>query len=196
MRIAYVVVPIALAAAGLAAQSHSPARGQSIDEAPAALRPMAARAEQGMNALQAALLARLGEQMKSGGPASAVRVCRDEAQAIGARVAREQGLALGRTSHRLRNPQNAAPQWAAALVREGAGTKAGSPGVRVFDLGDRVGVARPIGFVEMCGACHGAPERIPAEVRALVASAYPADAATGFAPGDLRGWIWAEVSKE
>jgi hypothetical protein len=30
---------------------------------------------------------------------------------------------------------------------------------------------------------------------AALAGAYPQDRATGFAPGDLRGWMWAEVPK-
>jgi hypothetical protein len=183
------------AAAGLAAQAGQAVRGQSLEDVPADLRTRVERAEQGMNALQAALLARLGEQMKAGGPASAVTVCRDEAPAITARIAREQGIALGRTSHRLRNPGNTAPAWAESLVRDGTGTKAAAHGVRVFDLGDSVGVVRPIGFVEMCGACHGSPDRIPAAVGEVIAAGYPTDAAVGFAPGDLRGWMWAEVPK-
>lgn len=198
MRVALLITSMVLAGTSLPAQVNETARvrGLAPDKAPAALRPAIGRAEQAMNALQSALLARLSEQMKAGGPASAVAVCRDEAQTIGARVAQEQGVALGRTSHRLRSPKNAPPAWAQPLVLEAAGTKAAAHGVRAYDLGDRVGVVRPIGFVETCGACHGAPDRIPDAVRAIVASAYPADAATGFAPGDLRGWMWAEVPKQ
>jgi hypothetical protein len=32
-------------------------------------------------------------------------------------------------------------------------------------------------------------------IGATLAVAYPGDRATGFAPGDLRGWMWAEVPK-
>lgn len=176
------------------AQSDRAVVGQAPDDVPA-LRPAVARAEAGMNAMQAALMTRLGDEMASGGAASAVTVCRDEAATIAARVAREQGIALGRTSHRLRNPGNAPPPWAAALIRTSAGSKAGAQSVRVFDLGDRVGVVRPIGFAPMCATCHGSPDQIPAPVRAIVAAAYPDDAATAFVPGDLRGWMWAEVTK-
>lgn len=194
MRFALMSMVVTLAAVVSSAQTGG-SPGLTPEQVPATLQPALARAEQGMNALQASLLARLREQMAAGGPSSAVTVCRDEAPAITARVAREQGIALGRTSHRLRNPGNAAPPWAAALVAQAAGTKAGTHSVRVFDLGDRVGVVRPIGVVEMCASCHGQPASIPAPVRDVLAGAYPGDAAVGFAPGDLRGWIWAEVKK-
>jgi cytochrome c553 len=193
-RFALVLSLVALSAVVSSAQPGD-SLGVRPDQIPATLQPALARAEQGMNALQAALLARLREQMAAGGPSSAVTVCRDEAPAITARVAREQGIALGRTSHGLRNPGNAAPSWAAALVAQAAGTKAGSHSVRVFDLGDRVGVVRPIGFVEMCASCHGPQASIPAPVREVLATAYPSDAAVGFAAGDLRGWMWAEVKQ-
>ena len=36
-------------------------------------------------------------------------------------------------------------------------------------------------------------ESIPADVRAALAELYPADRATGYSVGDLRGWLWVEV---
>jgi hypothetical protein len=148
-----------------------------------------------MKALQGALLSRLREEMARGGPPAAITVCRDEAQAITAKIAREQGLALGRTSDRLRNPVNAAPAWARETVATSAGKRAAEVQQVTFDLGDRVGVLRPIGTADTCTSCHGAPSAISPEVRHLLAKAYPADRATGFATGDLRGWMWAEVPK-
>ena len=195
---ALLLLTIAATIAGASlATSHAqePAHGRLAGEIPATLHPAVARAEQVMNAMQAALLTRLRDQIASGGPASAVQVCRDEAQVITSRVAREQGIAMGRTSHALRNPANAAPAWAATLVRDTAGSTAATQGLRVFDLGDRVGVVRPIGFVDMCASCHGAPAALPPAIRDVLATSYPRDAAVGFAPGDLRGWMWAEVTK-
>lgn len=195
MRTAFIALSTSLlAAVTLTAQPSQRPRGQAPDEVPD-LRPAMARAEQAMNALQSALLARLADEMTRAGPTGAVSVCRDEAAAIATRVAREQSVVLGRTSHKLRNPANTPPAWAEALVSSSAGSKAAGHGIRVFDLGDRVGVVRPIGFVEMCASCHGAPGQIPAPVREIVTAAYPHDAAVGFAPGDLRGWMWAEVPK-
>ena len=195
MRHAHLLAALLLAVFAVPALAQDAPRGLGPADMPATLQPALARAEQGMNALQAALLTRLRDEMAGGGAASAVSVCRDEAQVITARIAREQGIALGRTSHRLRNPSNTAPTWAAGLVRDAAGGKAAAHGVRVFDLGDRVGVVRPIGVIDLCASCHGAPAAIPDAVRQAIGTAYPHDAAVEFAPGDLRGWMWAEVKK-
>ena len=64
---------------------------------------------------------------------------------------------------------------------------------RVVDLGDRIGVLRPIGTAPLCLTCHG-PALAP-EVREALAAKYPKDAARGFREGDLRGLLWAEVPK-
>jgi len=65
----------------------------------------------------------------------------------------------------------------------------------VVDLGENVGVLRPIGTADTCTHCHGTPSSLGPEVRDVLAKAYPADRATGFAAGDLRGWMWAEVTR-
>ena len=41
--------------------------------------------------------------------------------------------------------------------------------------------------------CHGPAEMIDDEILIAIAEHYPQDEAVGFAEGDLRGWIWAEV---
>ena len=154
-----------------------------------------ARAEQAMNELQQALLARLKAAMDSGGPSAAVEVCRTEARAIADAVAKKQGIELGRTSHRLRNSANAPRPWARAIVDGSAGVKVSAERLRTIDLGGRVGVLRPIGTAETCTRCHGREEEVRRNIGGTLATAYPGDRATGFAPGDLRGWFWAEVPK-
>lgn len=154
-----------------------------------------ARAEQAMNALQQALLTALIAAMQEGGPPAAVTVCHDQAVAIAEKVAREQGIALGRTSHRLRNPANAPRPWAKSAVEQVAGSKAAAVQRLVVDLGERVGVLRPIGTADMCLRCHGAPDAVRQQIGTALAASYPQDQATGFAAGDLRGWMWAEVPK-
>ena len=154
-----------------------------------------AKAEQAMNDLQQTLLARLKAAMDSGGPAAAVEVCRTDARTIAETVAKKQGIELGRTSHRLRNTANAPRPWARSIVEGASGVKAAAEQLRVVDLGDRVGVLRPIGTAEACTRCHGPAEEVRRHIGTALAAAYPQDRATGFAPGDLRGWMWAEVPK-
>jgi hypothetical protein len=169
--------------------------GAAGEPQPAPFPAETARAEQAMNELQQALLAKLKTTMESGGPAAAVEVCRTEARAIAETVAKKQGIELGRTSHRVRNPANAPRPWARAIVEGSAGVKSAAERIRVVDLGERVGVLRPIGTADMCTRCHGAEGDVRRNLGGALAAAYPQDRATGFSPGDLRGWMWAEVPK-
>lgn len=180
------LVLVAAAAPG----SGTPARPPGEETALAVARATAA-----MDSLQAALLSRLRAELERGGPTAAVSVCRDSAAVITARIARTQDLAIGRTSHRLRNPANAPRDWARPAVEKAAGAKAAAESLRVFDLGDRVGVLRPIGTAPLCMSCHGPVETVHAAIGPVLATTYPEDAAVGFAPGDLRGFMWAEVPK-
>ena len=171
----------------------APARAAAQSQSPSA--DAEARATLAMQALQGALIGRLRQEMDRGGPTAAITVCRDEAQAITGRVAREQGIAIGRTSHRLRSPANAPRPWMNDAMRASEGKRAADVHPVTVDLDDRVGVMRPIGTIEMCTACHGAAEEVKAHLGDALARAYPDDRATGFAVGDLRGWMWAEVPK-
>lgn len=186
---------VAAGTSGLWAEQAAPGGQAGTQAAVGAAADPVGRADAAMKALQGALLNRLREEMTRGGPPAAISVCRDEAQAITARIAKEQGIAIGRTSDRLRNPANAAPAWARDTVVSGAGKRAADLQQVVVDLGDTVGVLRPIGTVDACTSCHGTPSSIGPEVRDLLVKAYPGDRATGFAPGDLRGWMWAEVPR-
>jgi hypothetical protein len=163
--------------------------------APAEWQPAIARADAAIEAFQRQLMARLTAAMKDGGPAAAVTVCRDEAPRVAAAVARDSGVALGRASDRLRNPVNVPPAWARAAVESAAGRPAAEVRPATFDLGDRVGVLRPIVVREACTRCHGAREAIAPEVAKRLSREYPQDRAVGYASGDHRGFFWAEAAK-
>ena len=163
--------------------------------APPALEAPLRRADEAIARLQQGLQARLGKALAEGGPAAAVAVCRDEAPRVAAEVEAATGVRLGRTSDRLRNGRNVPPAWAAAAAAASAGRRAADVRAQGFDLGDRVGVLRPIAVAPVCTRCHGAPEAIPADVAAALKAAYPSDRATGYAPGDHRGFFWAEAAR-
>jgi hypothetical protein len=168
---------------------------QVLDTVPPELAEKAKAAEGAMQALQLRLFQRLSQELGSGGPAGAVTVCRDEAQALTAAVAQEQGLEVGRTSHRLRNPKNAPRPWAQPFVTAVATRKAAEVKPIYVDLGDRLGLLKPIPMGELCTTCHGAADSLAPEVARVLKEGYPEDRATGFAPGDVRGFFWAEVRK-
>jgi hypothetical protein len=124
-----------------------------------------------------------------------VTVCRTDAPRLAAEVGRERDVAIGRTSDRLRNPGNAPPAWARAAVESSGGRPAADVKPVAVDLGDRVGLLRPIVAGQACTRCHGARESIPQDVAARLAGEYPDDRALGYGAGDHRGFFWVEARR-
>jgi hypothetical protein len=134
--------------------------------------------------LQAALKAGLAE-----GPEQAIDACRVQAPGISADLSVD-GVRLGRSSHKLRNPDNVAPEWATGILhgylREGS-----DRGPVSVDLDDgRSGYAEPIVIQPVCTVCHG--KQIEKGLASTIEATYPDDEATGFEVGDLRGIFWVE----
>ena len=183
------------AAVLVAAVSAQTGRGWPIREAPAGLRPLIAEADLAIVSMQDALLRQLHDKLAQGGPELALGACHIDSSALARRLGRSHAFAGGFTSDRLRDTANRPRQWAAAFVRDNAGRDArGVPGF-VADLGDAVGVLRPMAQQEICAACHGPEDRMSPAVRNLLAERFPGDRATGFRRGEIRGWFWVELSK-
>ncbi len=140
------------------------------------------------DALFAGLSQRLMEVMQSDGPAAAIDVCSEEAVKIAADVGKEYGVAIGRTSFKLRNPANAPREWVKPFVEKRTDT----PQHLQLDDGS-LGVLFPIHLKVKCLMCHGQPDDILDDVKTQLAKRYPNDAATGFKLDELRGWFWVEV---
>ena len=151
------------------------------------------RAEAAAKRLGSTLKARVVEEMGKGGPVSTVQVCNVEAPAIAATIQTETGVSLGRSSLRLRNPNNAPPAWVQDwLVAAGEGPAAGKVPLATVVEG-KARVIKPIVVEAPCLACHGDPATLAPDVKEQLATLYPADRATGYAVGDLRGALWAEA---
>jgi hypothetical protein len=137
---------------------------------------------------QKELSGRLMKAMSVGGPVKAIEVCNDDAPLIAAQLSQETGAGVARTALKVRNPANAADARARAVLEEfQRAVQAGSPATERFDAAPD-GSARYMKAIltqPMCLACHGAD--LAPEVTAALAAYYPADQATGFAVGDLRG---------
>ncbi|NJO54315.1 MAG: DUF3365 domain-containing protein [Bacteroidales bacterium] len=140
-----------------------------------------------------ALLGALKGAMEGIGPVGAVAFCHDQAPGIAADLSKRSGWTITRTSLKPRNA-TAAPDDYERKVMEGFAAKiaAGAPaaslsraeiverdGARVF----RYVQAIPTG--DLCLACHGS--ELKPEVQAKINDLYPADQATGFRRGDMRG---------
>ncbi len=166
-----------------------------LGEVPPRFADAVRRGDAAAQALQRKLSSRLMEAMKQGGPARAVNVCREEAARLADEAGREAGASVGRTSDRLRNPKNAPPSWAATFVAGAGGKRASEVRPVVFDLGERVGMLRPIAVAKPCLTCHGPPATVSADVTAVLRTEYPADRAIGYAEGDHRGFVWVVVPR-
>lgn len=127
-------------------------------------------------------------------PESAIDVCRKRAPEL-ARAASTGNVTVGRSALKLRNPANAPKPWLEKAMAELASEKSGSEAHRVVTLSDgTVGYAEAIWMASPCLACHG--KSLAPELAAKLKTAFPKDAATGFAQGDFRGVFWAEVKPQ
>jgi hypothetical protein len=166
------------------------ARWQPVDQSDLSdmQRAQARQALAAKNALFGGLMQALTAALNDGDPAAAIRVCQEKAPAIAQTVATEHRVRIGRTSWKLRNPDNTPPDWAAGLIAERPERTrylAGPAGA--------LGVLMPIRLAGTCVQCHGPADQLDPAVKAQLAQHYPEDAATGFAEGDLRGWFWVEA---
>jgi hypothetical protein len=143
--------------------------------------------------LKQRLLAELSSAIAAGGPEHAIDVCKLRAPRL-ALDASSPDVRVGRTSHRLRNPKNAPPAWAAPLLAEYvAGRRGGDSAVVPLARGG-AGYVEPIFAGAMCLTCHG--DAVAPPLAAKLRSLYPEDRAVGFAAGELRGLFWVELSAE
>lgn len=124
-------------------------------------------------------------------PEAAIEVCAKKAPDI-ARAHSRDGVVVGRSALKLRNPANAPPAWLGPVMEELARLPSATEGSKLVTLPDgRRGYAEPIWTGDQCVLCHGAA--VPPALDAKLKAAYPRDAARGFKPGDFRGVFWAEL---
>jgi hypothetical protein len=149
------------------------------------------RAQAALEPFKAELQTALRESLRAGGPENAIQVCRDRAPQIAASLSTE-GVRIGRTSYRLRNPKNISPRWVEPLMVEflEKGDDRTFRAVRLPDGG--VGYVEPIYVQPMCLACHG--KEISPAVSEKLDAAYPRDNGRGFNAGDFRGVFWVRLS--
>jgi hypothetical protein len=138
--------------------------------------------------LFAQLTGRLMEVMAAQGPVAAIAVCKSEASEIAKSVGQQEGVKIGRTALKLRNPKNQPPSWSESLIA------AATDQPTFLTLDDGRGAALlPIKLKALCLLCHGPADQIMPEIKDQLATHYPDDQATGFEEGDLRGWFWVET---
>ena len=120
----------------------------------------------------------------------AIRVCQLEAPEIVERVTPE-GVMMGRTSHRVRNPDNAPLEWQEEILTHYLDNPGNFEPMQKRIDDTRVAHAQPIRTESLCLSCHGTD--LEQDVQAKLDELYPDDEATGFAAGDFRGIFWVTM---
>lgn len=127
-------------------------------------------------------------------PMAAIAVCQDEAPKIAERWSTEAAI-VRRTALRLRQPHNAASEADQATMlafskRLAAGESASSVEEFSVTADGSMRYARALVTEAPCLVCHG--ETLAPAIAKTIGERYPADRATGFRLGDLRGIVVVE----
>jgi len=173
------VLSLAMAASLAACATSAPVSEPDMARAAAALQPLKKK-------LRTALIGALEE----GGPERAIEVCQLRAPEI-ARLTSTGGAVLGRTSHRVRNPENAPEAWMSVFLEEYLADPSDDEPRAVRLASGDIGYVEPIRMKGICMQCHG--DRINPSVNARLRALYPEDQATGFKKDELRGMFWVKL---
>lgn len=184
------------------APAPAPASTAAPEPVPAQMR---ADADRVSTALLSELKAALEAEMAKGKPAEAIEVCSSIAPALAATKSRETGWQVRRVGTRVRNPLLGTPDaWEQRVLedfrrRSAAGEALdGMTHAEVVSepMGRYLRVMRAIPLGAPCVACHGAPAGMSEPLRTAISKEYPHDAATGYAPGELRGAVSVKAPLE
>jgi nitrate reductase cytochrome c-type subunit len=146
------------------------------------------RAKQAQRRMAKQLKGELTDSLADKSFPETVEFCKSRAPEIAKNVGNSLGVSMGRTSHKLRNPENTPPKWAKSVVEEK------QKGVYVFEGPDqKLGYLHPIEMKGLCVNCHGSEKQLADGLPDILSEHYPEDEATGFSVGELRGWFWVEV---
>jgi hypothetical protein len=161
------------------------------------LQQRAAESKAVVKAFMGELQGELGKAMKAGGPVKAIEVCNKVAPSIAKAQSDKHGWEVGRTSLKLRNPDNAPDEWETLVLQQFEARAAGGEnpaemahfevveqnGAKAFRFMKAIGM--PPADKAPCLKCHG--ENIDANLAAKLDELYPGDQARGYKPGMIRG---------
>ncbi len=140
----------------------------------------------------------LQKEMKTNGPAAAIKVCRNLAPAIASEASRKNGWKVARVSLKARNPLLGMPDaWEQKVLADfdkRVANKENPVGMEFAAVvaepqGKFYRYMKAIPTQEICLSCHGTNETIPPNVQETLKTEYPHDKATGYTLGQIRGAI-------
>ena len=159
--------------------------------------PLLAEARGVASAIPPKLLTVLQEEIQKGGAEGAIGVCREKAPAMAKAASEQTGWAIRRVSLKNRNPKAVPDAWELAALQEfDRRLAAQEPASKLekSELTQEGGqnvqrYIRALPTAKLCLECHGSAEQISPAVAARIKALYPADLATGYSVGQLRGAI-------
>src|SRR5260370_22356569 len=139
------------------------------------------------------LIGELQKAIAAAGPVNAIGVCHLAVPKIAAEKSAEKRMSIGRTSLKLRQPENTPDEWEMLQLQRFEQRNAAGENPASIEFGENIDVGgkkvfrymKAIPTAEVCLSCH-ATTLMP-EASAKLKELYPEDAATGFKAGDLRG---------
>ena len=140
------------------------------------------------------LKAELEAALTAGGPVAALSVCNTVAPSIAGDLSAKFGGSVGRTALKVRNPANTPDAFEKKVLKQfitAAAAGADLTKLEHTEIIEENGsktfrYMKAIPMAEKpCAACHG--RSIDPAVLQKIKELYPADQATGFTPGELRG---------
>ncbi|MBL1141574.1 MAG: DUF3365 domain-containing protein [Proteobacteria bacterium] len=135
------------------------------------------------------LVKELKQALEEGGPVKAIKVCNIEAPQIAGELSEQHKLRIGRTSLKIRNPNNEADAWEQAVLQQFEQRKLQGEDIATLEYFEETEKGfrymKAIPTKGLCLACHG--EALSESVKTTLTEYYPNDKATGFKTGDIRG---------
>lgn len=129
-------------------------------------------------------------------PHETVDICRDKLPGLVKETREKTGWDIRRVSLKVRNPERGTPDaWEAGVLAEFDRRAAAGEKRDALEQGEIVQTAegrvfrymKALPVQEACLTCHGDPATLSPELKARLAALYPADKATGYRLGDIRG---------
>ncbi len=145
------------------------------------------------------LLEVLTEEIKKGGHAEAISVCREKAPQMAKSLSEQTGWAIRRVSLKNRNPKAVPDEWERAVLEDFDRRMAAGENPAQLEKSEIVTMdgrkvyryMKALPTNELCLSCHGTPDKIAPEVQAKLKALYPEDKATGYQLQQIRGAITA-----
>jgi hypothetical protein len=139
------------------------------------------------------LIGELQKAIAAGGPVNAIGVCNVAAPKIAADKSVANQMTIGRTSLKLRQPNNKPDAWEMQQLLRFEERKAAGENPANIEFAEYIETGgqrvfrymKAIPTAELCLSCHG--DALAPGVATKLKELYPHDAATGFKVGDLRG---------